>query len=76
MIQTGFNYSLRTTQLWKTELQGKILSAYLKSMLSITQKQARIVFIEAQKEPGGELFQSCRNKVHLDETWYYLTENA
>ena len=49
---------------------------YLKPSLSAAEKLARVAFVVAQTEPDGVLFQKCKNKVHLDETWYCLDRNC
>jgi len=55
---------------------GKRYNTYIKPALTPVQKAHRIAFINTQKEPDGLHFQSPNNKVHLDETWYYLNRDA
>lgn len=76
MTNLGFNFCLSTIQRWRKELKGKYKSTYIKPSLSAEQKEARADFVMDQVEEGGLLFQSPRNKVHIDETWYYLDRNC
>lgn len=72
MKALGFNHSRSTIQRWKKQMGGKYKRSYLKPSLNTAQKEERLVFVNAQKEPNGQLFENPRNKVHIDETWYYL----
>ena len=56
--------------------RGKTVRAYVEPSLTVPQKRARVDFVNDQKEPNGRLFQSPKNKVHIDETWYYLERNV
>ena len=72
----GHVHALSCIQKWKKRMGGKKYNTYIKPALSLDQKAQRITFINSQKEPDGQHFQDPRNKVHLDETWYYLHRDA
>lgn len=76
MQDRGHFHCLSTIQKWKKRMGGKKYSTYIKPCLSVAQKNARLVFCNSQKEDNQQHFQAPNNKVHVDESWYYLNRDA
>ena len=76
MEEAGFKHPLSVIQHWKKQMGCETHTTHIKPTLMPQQKEARIAFIERQKEDDGLHFKSPHNTVHLDEVWYYLDRDS
>ena len=72
MEALGHKYALATIQKWKKAMGGKLKRSYIKPMLTDQQRKSRLEFCHEQLTASGKQFQPPHNKVHIDETWYYV----
>jgi len=77
MEELGHNHSLSCIQKWKKAMGGEKKVNYIKPTLTAAQKLSRLQFCQAQivSNANGKLFAPPHNRVHVDETWYYIDVN-
>jgi hypothetical protein len=72
--------SLRTCGLYLTRLGCKVSKVWIKPLLTDKHKSDRMLWIinKADRAHGLNFnkFQSCFNRVHVDETWIYLKQTS
>jgi hypothetical protein len=75
-----FHLSTRTCRLYLKSLGCKVSKVWIKPLLTDKHKSDRMLWIINKADRAHGLlfnkFQSCYNRVHVDETWIYLKQTS